>query len=129
MAEIYTFEVCKLIKNQNGLTFYKLITDGTCQFDKFIEEISRVEITRKKLSDLISRMGCFGDYMMPKKYVRHIKDSKIKDVYEFKKDDIRIYVQLKKPDVYIILGGSKSTQEKDIDKVIRIAKQLQHNNI
>lgn len=124
MADNYTIEVCNLIKNLHGYTFYKLHIDGVCQFDEFIEEINMVKIARKKISDLFSRMGCFGDYLMPKKYFRHIKEVQHKDIFEFKKDDIRIYVKLEKPNVIIILGGYKGTQKKDIQKIKRIITQL-----
>ena len=69
-------------------------------------------------------MGCFGDYMMPQKYFRQIKEVKEKDIYEFKKDDIRIYVKLEKPNVFIILGGFKNSQKKDIQQVKKIRREL-----
>ncbi|MBQ2784098.1 MAG: hypothetical protein IJE99_03770 [Alistipes sp.] len=124
MTNDYTFKICELIKNQNGITFYKLFINDHCQFDEFLDEVNRVQITRKKFSDLISRMGCFGDYMMPQKYLRQIKEVKEKDIYEFKKDDIRIYVKLEKPNVFIILGGFKNSQKKDIQQVKKIRREL-----
>ena len=44
----------------------------------------------------------------------HIEDAIRSDIYEFKKDRLRVYVIKQKPNFYIILGGFKGSQKKDI---------------
>lgn len=40
--------------------------------------------------------------------------------YEFKKNDIRVYVILERPDVFVILGAYKSNQDLDIKKIDKL---------
>ena len=124
MAKNYTIENCDLIKNHHGYTFQKLVKNGSCQFDEFVCEATRVIANKKKIVNLISRMEYFGDYPMPAGYIKQIKAIGYNDVYEFRKDDIRIYVKIVRPDVIIILGGYKNTQKKDIQQIKRILEQL-----
>lgn len=42
------------------------------------------------------------------------------DVYEFKKDDIRIYVIKKYPSIFVILGAYKGTQDKNISRINKL---------
>ena len=42
------------------------------------------------------------------------------NVYEFKKNDIRVYVILERPDVFVILGAYKSNQDLDIKKIDKL---------
>lgn len=42
------------------------------------------------------------------------------DVYEFKKDDIRIYVIKKYPSIFVILGAYKGTQDKNINRINKL---------
>ena len=61
---------------------------------------------------------------LPDKLFRQIKNVGRKDVYEFKKANLRVYVIMQKPNMFIILGGRKLRQNKDIEKIDRYTKQL-----
>ena len=124
MADNIIREICDCIKNINGLTFYKLRVDGVCQFDEFLEEVYRVDVTRKRMASIIRRMEWFGNKPMPDGTFGYIEGIDSKDIFEFRKDNIRVYVKVIKPNVYIILGGYKNDQKKDIQKVKRINTQL-----
>ena len=61
---------------------------------------------------------------LPKEKFRPIKSIKRKNVYEFKKNNIRVYVLMQEPDMFVILGGYKADQKKDIHKVDLYTKEL-----
>lgn len=58
--------------------------------------------------------------LLPKTKFWSIKCKKCKNVYEFKKNDIRVYVILERPDVFVILGAYKSNQDLDIKKIDKL---------
>lgn len=66
-------------------------------------------------------MDRFSNTLLNHQIVNSIKGGKHdrKDVFEFKKDNIRVYFILKAPDVLIVLGGFKTNQKKSIDTVFR----------
>lgn len=54
-------------------------------------------------------------HKLPKTKFRQINVSPPRtDVFEFKKNNLRIYVILQKPDVYVVMGGYKNTQKQDV---------------
>lgn len=62
-------------------------------------------------------MDSFSSNFLPSSKFRQIKGLRRKDVYEFKNKDIRVYVLMKKPNIFVILGGYKGTQDKDINRI------------
>lgn len=122
-AEI-RLEICRLVNNQHGLNFHKLVINDCCLFDEFYEDVWKSIRGKKTLSSIIARMESFGDNLLPKKYFRQIKELGRSDIFEFKQNDVRIYVQMVKPDVVIILGGYKNNQKKDIRRIQRIVSNL-----
>ena len=44
--------------------------------------------------------------------------------YEFKKDRLRIFVKLLKPNILILFGGYKGKQKMDIKKINRLLDQI-----
>lgn len=54
----------------------------------------------------------------------HIQDAERHDIFEFKKDRLRVYVIKQKPNFYIVIGGFKGTQNKDIDKLKLMIKDF-----
>jgi hypothetical protein len=63
---------------------------------------------------------------LPPTKFRHIVGGKYdrKDVYEFKSKHLRVYTLKVQPDFYIVLGGYKKGQEKDIAKIFNQFNQL-----
>ena len=51
---------------------------------------------------------------LPKTKLNHIESNDRTDIFEFKKDRLRVYVLKQKPNVFIVIGGYKATQKKDI---------------
>lgn len=110
----FVSEILELIHNPY-YTFYKLRINGKCQFDEFLEKVNSVAIDKKTIYSLIALMDSFGMHKLPKTKFRQINVSPPRtDVFEFKKNNLRIYVILQKPDVYVVMGGYKNTQKQDV---------------
>jgi hypothetical protein len=68
---------------------------------------------------------------LPKEKFRHIENNNPKArnyIYEFKDKSIRIYVIFQPPSFYIIRGGHKKDQLKDIERVKRDTKDFPYFN-
>lgn len=98
--------------------FYKLYVDGVCQFDEFLKEIKKNKSDQKLFNYIIRYMdGLTDQNRYPKTKFNHIEDSHRSDIFEFKKDRLRVYVIKQKPNIFIVIGGYKSTQKKDINNL------------
>lgn len=100
-------------------TYHKLIVDGKCPFDEFLSNIERNKNDLRYFKSIINLMDNLTDAnMLPKTKFRHIETRQRSDIFEFKKENVRVYVLKQKPDIFIILGGTnKGKQGKDIDRV------------
>ena len=103
--------------NNPQYSFYKLIIDGVCHFDEFLQGIDKNSADRKVYNAIIRYMDSITDQIrLPRTKFRQIEDSGRSDLFEFKKDRIRIYVIKQRPNFFIVIGGFKSSQTKDIKK-------------
>ena len=112
--------------------FYKVSFNGKCQFDKFTSEVEKNARDKSALADIYSRMGLFDpDLKLPKEKFNHIQGDKYdrNDLYEFKKDQIRVYVILIRPNVYVVYGGYKKEQKKDIARIFKAINTFDENEI
>lgn len=101
--------------NNPQYRFYKLYIDGVCQFDDFIEEIERNKSDQKLFNQIVRYMDSISDQIrFPKTKFNHIESNDRSDIFEFKKDHLRVYVIKQKPNFFIVIGGYKNTQKKDI---------------
>lgn len=123
----YTSTIFEDVRNENGFSFLKLHIDGKCQFEEFynqIREHRQNSQDAKSLDKIIALMDFYGATLLPKEKFRMIKDSSRNDVFEFKAKNIRVYVVIRKPEVFIVMGGYKANQEKDIEKVLSRIKEF-----
>ncbi|MDE7180658.1 MAG: hypothetical protein K2N88_05620 [Muribaculaceae bacterium] len=60
----------------------------------------------------------------PKTKFNHIEDKDRSDLFEFKKDRLRVYVIKQKPNFFIVIAGYKGTQKKDIKKLKSLIKDF-----
>lgn len=66
-------------------------------------------------------MDMFSPHLLlPKTKFRQIKGAASNHFYEFKKNDIRVYVAKISPDIFVLLGGHKGTQKRDIKSLDRL---------
>ena len=121
---IFAAEILDEVK-EGKLTFYKLTVDGVSLYDKFCRSIESNAQLVKSLNTIRAYMNFLAenDAQLPKAKFNSIKSKQNVVGYEFKKDSLRIYVIKQKPNVYVVLGGYKSTQKKDIEKFIKIGKE------
>lgn len=112
----YSKVLFDLIKNDE-YTFYKLVIDDVCHYDEFVQEIEQMPRELSKLKSIYALMEKFSSHtLLPKTKFRHILGITRKDVFEFKKDMVRVYVILQKPDVYVVTGSVKNDQDKTIKR-------------
>lgn len=110
----YRAEEFSLVRSKQ-YTYYKLYINGVCQFDEFMDEISKNAKYKEWFGHIVALMEFVSDQnMLRKNKFRQIQDVGRDDVFEFKKGDLRVYVIKQRPDMYIILGGYKNNQKKDI---------------
>lgn len=107
--------------------FQKLYVDGVCQLDSFIDFINNHSDKRFRnyLASIIHYMDNFSDHcLLPKEKFRPIYETGRPDVFEFKREKIRIYVIKQKPNIFVVLGGLKVNQDKDIAKIKRLLSEF-----
>lgn len=131
---VYSIQKFDIVHNQK-CHFYKLLIDGKCQFDEFASEAEKIAINKKCLANIYSRMDSFDpDLKLPKEKFNHIEGEKNnrKDVYEFKKNQLRVYVILIKPNVYVVYGAikkGKKDQQRDIDRLFKAVNAFDEKDI
>lgn len=102
--------------NNPQYTFYKLYIDGVCQFDDFLKDLERNANDKKLFYYILRYMDGITDQIRyPKTKFNHIEDERRSDIFEFKKDRLRVYVIKQKPNFFVVIGGYKGTQKKDIN--------------
>ena len=113
-----------IINNHDYIQFYELELNGKRLFSEFQEELIDAK-DKKSFETILTLMENFSfNQKLPKEKFRPIKSIKRKNVYEFKKNNIRVYVLMQEPDMFVILGGYKADQKKDIHKVDLYTKEL-----
>ncbi len=103
-----------LVHNVN-YEYYKLLINGKCHFDDFYESIQKDKNSLDAFDKIISMMDDFSPRLrLPFTKFRHIEGVGRNDVYEFKCRNIRIYVVMQAPDIYVVIGGVKGKQDKTL---------------
>lgn len=111
--------------NNPQYKFYKLYVDGVCRFDEFLNALQRNKSDKKLYNAIVAYMDQLTDQTrFPAKIFNHIVDEDRHDLYEFKKDRLRVYVVRQRPDIYIVIGGFKATQKNDIEKLKSMIKDF-----
>lgn len=119
----YCTQKFDLIHNES-YTYYKLYINNKCQFDEFCEEVKRRVSDNESLQAIYGYMELLGALPLPESKHRIIKDAEQRDIWEFKKNSIRVYVVKTMKEVYIVMGGYKADQKRDIERVKRRVKQF-----
>lgn len=118
MANNYTISRFEPVNNKE-YNFYEVSVNGKCLYQEFVKGLSTRD--PKKLINIYAYMDCLSpSNLLPSSKFRQIKGLRRNDVYEFKKNDIRIYVIKKRPDIYVVLGGYKGSQDKDINRIDKL---------
>jgi len=121
------FAVEKVDEIKDGkLSFYKLVINGECLYDEFCKEVEKSAESKRSLNTIRAYMNFIADCdsRLPGAKFNSIKDKGKVVGYEFKKDALRVYVMKQNPDVYVVLGGYKKIQERNITTFVQIAKEF-----
>lgn len=120
----YSTKLFDLTNNPN-YTYYRLFVDGKCEFDDFLQEVNKNVADKKNMNAIIAYMDSLSAQLLPSIIYNHIESGERHDLYEFKKKNLRVYVIDQRPNIYIVMGGYKSTQKKkDIPRLIRKTKDF-----
>lgn len=119
----YKTEILDLVNNPN-YTYYKLYVDGKCNFDEFYEEIAHNVADLKNMAAIVRYMDALSAQLLPSTMYNYIHDKKRTDLYEFKKKNIRVYVIDQRPSIYVVMGGYKSSQKRDIANLKEKVKEF-----
>lgn len=120
MANKYEEKIFEPINNKT-YEFREVSVNGRFLFQEFIDNLKDTPKDMKKIMQIYAYMNEFSpSNLLPKTKFRQIKGVKRDDVYEFKKDDIRIYVIKRYPSIFIILGAYKGTQDKSINRIDKL---------
>lgn len=120
MANKYEEKIFEPINNKT-YEFREVSVNGRFLFQEFIDNLKDTPKDMKKIMQIYAYMNEFSpSTLLPKTKFRQIKEVKRDDVYEFKKDDIRIYVIKKYPSIFVILGAYKGTQDKNISRINKL---------
>lgn len=121
------FAIKNVEEVKNGkLSFYKLIIDGNCLYDTFCSEMEKDEVLASSLNKIRAYMNFMAesDCLLPKAKFNSIKNKGKVIGYEFKDKNLRLYIIKQPPEVYVVLGGYKKTQEKDIKSFSKIREKF-----
>lgn len=120
MANKYEEKIFEPINNKT-YEFREVSVNGRFLFQEFIDNLKDTTKDMKKIMQIYAYMNEFSpSTLLPKTKFRQIKGVKRDDVYEFKKDDIRIYVIKRYPSIFVILGAYKGTQDKSINRIDKL---------
>lgn len=120
MANKYEEKIFEPINNKI-YEFREVSVNGRFLFQEFIDNLKDTPKDMKKIMQIYAYMNEFSpSTLLPKTKFRQIKGVKRDDVYEFKKDDIRIYVIKRYPSIFVILGAYKGTQDKSINRIDKL---------
>ena len=69
----------------------------------------------REMSKIVALMDNIGNVLLPSTKFNHIQGVNRHDVYEFKSKSLRVYVVKFPGDIFIVIGGLKVNQKKDIE--------------
>lgn len=126
MDDDYSFEPFTVVAGRH-YRFVKVLRNGRSPYDKFENGLTQ-KPEKSALASIFNIMGRLAPgVMLPQKLFRHIEpneDGDRTDIYEFKKNNLRVYVAIVEPSVVILLGGYKKDQDKDVERVFRQFNQM-----
>ena len=123
---MYTFALNEITEIKGKLKFFKLLVDGTCEYDEFEKEIINEGNLKRELTTIITRMHEIADLKsMPQNKFKDITPKKDNNKeYEIKTKHLRVYLfHEKNTGRVIVYGGKKGTQQADIKHFRNIKKE------
>lgn len=119
----YKTEVLDIVNNPS-YTYYKLYVNDRCYFEDFYNEVMEDVKGSNDMASIVSLMENLGAQLLPAAKFNHIHDAKRSDLFEFKKNKLRVYVIKQEPVIYVVMGGYKNEQKSDIAKLKKRVKDF-----
>lgn len=122
---IFAVQWLESVRKDGKLKFYKLLKDEEAPFDLFYEEVNKDAKHKKDILHILSMMDYMAekDVILPKEKVNSIKEGDKVIGIEFKKNDLRVYCLKQDLDIFVVMGGYKKNQVRDINYLKRLLKE------
>ncbi len=124
---MYTFALKEIEEIKGKLRLYKLIINGTCEYDEFEKGIETEGNLKSELLTVVARMHEIADLKsLPKEKFKDITPPRKETIkeYEIKTKHLRVYMfHDKSTGRIIVCGGKKGTQPSDIKHFRNIKKE------
>lgn len=119
---IFALEKMEEIKDDGELSFYKISVDDNCLFDQFQRGISCLKPEMKSFKKILACMNWMAEsnQKLPRTKFNSIKYKQNVIGYEFKEQNLRVYVLKIDPNVFVVLGGFKKSQSRDINNFVNL---------
>jgi len=128
---MHIFAIKEIEQIKGKLKIFKLIVNGTCEFDEFEKEIISEGNLNSELLTIVTRLHEIADCktLPPAKFKDITPDKEGNKEYEIKTHNLRVYLfHDKKTGRIIVSAGKKSSQKADI-RHFRKIKQEYFNRI
>lgn len=121
---IFALEKLEAIQESGVLSFYKVLVDGKCQFDEFCNKLLKSKTELKSLRKILASMNWLAEnnQRLPITKFNSIKNKQKVFAHEFKEQSLRVYVLKIDPNVFVVLGGCKKNQERDVNELLDIVE-------
>lgn len=120
----FTLKRLEQVKGRNS--FYKLVKNGTCEFDNFCKKMGGPGMYKSELMTIFSYMELAANQQpLPGTKFKDItpRNESVKE-HEFKSKHLRVYAfQQRRTGKIIVCGGTKSSQKSDIRHFRQIKSQ------
>lgn len=123
---MHIFALNEITEIKGRLKFFKLLVNGTCEYDEFEKEIIKEGNLKQELTTIETRMHEIADLKsLPQNKFRDITPKKDNNKeYEIKTKNLRVYLfHEKNTGRVIVCGGKKGTQQADIKHFRNIKKE------
>lgn len=125
---VYGIKPFNLVNN-SYYQFFEVSVNDRFLFQEFANSLRNSTVDKKRLNAIYRYMDMISpSVFLPKEKFRQLEGMGSPLYYEFKKNDIRVYVLKQEPSVFILLGGYKGNQKADIKRIKSLFKDFNGGN-
>jgi len=109
-----------------GQDVYKLVRNGKCLLDEFVNDIKKDKNLEPELGDLFANIEDVANgELLPSNRYKILKLGKLPfTAFEAKTKNLRLYLfHERNTGIVLIIGGKKTEQDEDLDRIKRIIKE------
>ena len=124
------FTLAKVEAFETSSTVWKLLRNGRCFVDEFLEEVKKDKNVRQEWLEMMATIhDAASGKLLPQKRFKKLTLAKsfTFHAYEVKSFSLRLYMITEhKTGKILVCGGRKKTQIKDVERLKRIIKEYSH---